>query len=107
MTDAYDGSGTGLWQRRLLDVAFVDRGGDRVALIDLCRPEDPPVILEGPSADIWRLLKEPRALSELVGLLEETYVAPEREIRSGVLGFLRDLGRRGLVENHDAGERDD
>ena len=42
-------------------------------MLDLLHTADPPIILEGPSAVIWRLLEEPCDVTELVGRLQERY----------------------------------
>lgn len=85
------------WQRRPVDVAFVDDGVDRVAMVDLLRPADPPIVLEGTSASIWRLLETPRTIAEMVDELTQVYDAPRDDIEVGVESFVADLAARGLA----------
>lgn len=85
------------WQRRPDDLAFVDDGADRVAMVDLLRLADPPIVLEGTSAAIWRLLETPRTLDEITLLLSDLYAAPQAHIRAGVDAFVTDLAARGLA----------
>jgi hypothetical protein len=85
------------WQRRPDDVAFVDDGADRVAMVDLLRLADPPIVLEGTSAAIWRLLETPRTIAEMVDELTAVYDAPRGDIEVGVEAFVADLVTRGLA----------
>ena len=85
------------WLRRPDDVAFVDDGADRVAMVDLLRLDDPPIVLEGTSAAIWRLLEIPRTISDVAAELATVYDAPRAEIEDGVRAFVTDLACRGLV----------
>lgn len=85
------------WVRRPEDVAFVDDGEDRVAMLDLLHLADPPIVLEGTSAAIWRLLDEPRSVAEVAAVLAEAYDAPPADVAAGVEAFLSDLSARGLV----------
>ena len=78
-------------------MAFVDDGDERVAMLDLLHTADPPIILEGPSAVIWRLLEEPCDVTELIGRLQERYAGTPEEIAAGTRAFLADLAGRGLV----------
>jgi hypothetical protein len=53
-------------------------------------------------AHIWKLIREPKQVREVVNILLETYdVEPERCTRE-VLTLLQDLAARGLVEVQDA-----
>lgn len=90
-------AGPGLWQRRPDDVAFVDEGADRVAIVDLLRLADPPIVLQGTSAAIWRLLKIPRAIDEIVDYMADVYDAPRADIQAGVQAFVTNLASRGLA----------
>lgn len=85
------------WQRRPDDVAFVDDEADRVAMVDLLRLADPPIVLEGTSAAIWRLLETPRTVDEITMHLSDLYAAPQADIRAGVDAFMTDLASRGLA----------
>ncbi len=78
-------------------MAFVDDGDERVAMLDLLHTAAPPIILEGPSAVIWRLLEEPCEVAQLVGRLQERYAGSPEEIEAGTRAFLDDLAGRGLV----------
>jgi hypothetical protein len=85
------------WVRRPADIAFVDDGADRVAMLDLLHVADPPIVLEGTSAAIWRLLQQPISVPELSARLAEQYAAPVDVVAAGVESFLADLAARGLV----------
>lgn len=96
-------SETERWQRRPDDIAFVDDGADRVAMVDLLRLADPPIVLEGTSAAIWRLLETPLTIGGIVDELSAVYDAPRADIETGVRAFMTDLASRGLaVQSGDA-----
>lgn len=82
-------------------MAFVDDGEERVAMLDLLHTADPPIILEGPSARIWRLLAEPCTITQLVDLMHGQYAAPRVEIEQGTRAFIDDLASRGLISRVD------
>ncbi|MDN4174508.1 PqqD family protein [Nocardioides sp. SOB77] len=85
-----------LWRRREEDVAMVE-SDLRVAMLDLRRLDDPPIILEGSAAVIWQLLAEPQTIDDLLTDLAEVFDAPASEMVGGARAFLEDLERRGLV----------
>ena len=70
-------------------------------MLDLLHTADPPIILEGPSALIWRLLEEPCDVQALVDRLRERYTGSVEEIEAGTVVFLDDLVGRGLVLRSD------
>jgi hypothetical protein len=85
------------WTTRKEDLAVVDDGEDRVAMADLRRLGDPPIVLEGSSAAIWRLLVDGRTLDDLVSDLAELFQVDHAAVRSQVADFVEELATRGLV----------
>lgn len=71
-------------------------GEDRVVLQDLERLTDPPLVLEGTAAEIWRLL-DGRSVDDIVAALVVVHGEPAAVIAPGVLAFLEDLAARDLV----------
>ncbi|WP_185736245.1 PqqD family protein [Nocardioides sp. LS1] len=86
--------------RRSEDVAFVE-SDERVALLDLAALQDPPVVLSGTAAHIWRLLDGSRTLDEVVAHLAVEYAVEPHVISPDVQRFVADLTRRGLVQAYD------
>lgn len=54
--------------------------------------------LEDVSADVWRLLAEPRTVGELCDALQERYDVPPDECTADVTELVRELAEHGLVE---------
>jgi hypothetical protein len=69
----------------------------RVAMIDLDRLADPPMVLEGTAAAIWAAIDGRRTVAEVVDLVAEEYALAADDIRTDVEAFLDDLAERGLV----------
>ena len=70
----------------------------RVAMIDLDRLADPPMVLEGTAAAIWAAIDGRRTVAEVVDLVAEEYALAADDIRTVVEAFLADLAERGLVQ---------
>jgi hypothetical protein len=70
----------------------------RVAMIDLDRLADPPMVLEGTAAAIWAAIDGRRTVAEVVDLVAEEYALAADDIRTDVEAFLADLAERGLVQ---------
>lgn len=74
---------------------------ERAALLALDRLDQPPVILEGSSAVIWRLLDPdgaPIAQCALVDQVADYYGEPAGEIAVPVVDFLTEMHRLGFLE---------
>jgi hypothetical protein len=54
--------------------------------------------LSGTAFAVWHLLEVPRSLSELVGVLAESYGERRETVNADVRSLLDELVRRGLVE---------
>jgi hypothetical protein len=74
----------------------------RVAMIDLDRPADPPMVLEGTAAAIWAAIDGERTLAEVVAAVAEAYGLPAEQVRGDVETFVADLAERGLVRQSGA-----
>jgi hypothetical protein len=69
---------------------------DEVVLMNLVR--DRCYGLGNTGSDIWRKLREPIQVSDLVTELQTTYEAPPGQIESDVLRTLREFAEEGLIE---------
>jgi hypothetical protein len=69
----------------------------RVAMIDLDRLADPPMVLEGTAASIWAAIDGHRTVAEVVDVVAGEYSLPPDDIRADVEAFVADLAARGLV----------
>jgi hypothetical protein len=69
---------------------------DEVVLLNLVR--DRCYGLGNTGSDIWRKLREPIQVSELVTQLQTIYEAPPGQIESDVLRTLREFAAEGLIE---------
>lgn len=69
----------------------------RVAMIDLDRLADPPMVLEGTAASIWAAIDGRRTVAEVVEAVAEEYALLPDDIRADVEAFVADLAQRGLV----------
>lgn len=77
-------------------VAFVDRDNeDTVVTAGL--PDGPIQVLEGPTAVVWRLLEEPRALDELVQLAVSLYPDAPESARSDITAMVGQMVEAGLL----------
>jgi hypothetical protein len=74
----------------------------RVAMIDLDRPADPPMVLEGTAAAIWAAIDGERTLAGVVAVVAEAYGLPAEQVRGDVEAFVADLAERGLVRQSGA-----
>lgn len=88
--------GAGDVWRRSDSLAQVPSEG-RVAMIDLDRLADPPIVLEGTAAAIWAALDGHRTVAEVVATVAEEYAVPPDDIRGDVTAFVTDLAGRGLL----------
>ena len=78
------------------EVAWTDEGG-RVAVLDLDRLEQPPVVFTGSGGDIWRALDGERNEDAIVSILAAEYEVNDAEIGSQVRTVLTDLAQRQLL----------
>ncbi len=79
-------------------VAFVTSDeGERVAALDLDRPADPPLILQGSAAVIWGLIDGSRTVDEVVTAVAQHFGEDEATVRGAVDSFLTDLEQRHVV----------
>ena len=85
-----------VWRRKD-DVAFVDSGPERSAVLDLDRLDQPPYILNGSSAVIWQLVDGRRDRDAIVAAVAEFYEVEPMTVEQAVAEFLADLEGRGLV----------
>ena len=85
-----------VWRRKD-DVAFVDSGPERSAVLDLDRLDQPPYILNGSSAVIWQLIDGERDLDALVRGVADFYEAEVATVEQAVADFVAELEGRGLV----------
>ena len=69
---------------------------DEVVLMNLVR--DRCYGLGNTGSDIWRKLREPIQVSDLVTELQTTYEAPPGQIESDVLRTLKEFAEEGLIE---------
>ena len=69
---------------------------DEVVLMNLVR--DRCYGLGSTGSDIWRKLREPIQVAELVTQLQTAYQAPPGQIESDVLRTLREFAAEGLIE---------
>jgi hypothetical protein len=69
---------------------------DEVVLMNLVR--DRCYGLGSTGSDLWRRLREPIQVAELVTQLQTAYEAPPGQIESDVLQILRELAAEGLIE---------
>ena len=69
---------------------------DEVVLMNLVR--DRCYGLGSTGSDIWRRLREPIRVAELVTQLQTAYEAPPGQIESDVLQTLREFAAEGLIE---------
>lgn len=74
-------------------------GPDVLAMIP---GQDAIHLISGPAAVMWDLLDQHIALDEAIGEISELYVLPIQEIAPSLASCVRDLTRRGLVEEHRA-----
>ena len=78
------------------EVAWTD-GGERVAILDLDRLDQPPFVLTESSAVIWRSIDGTATDDEIVTQVAAAYEVNPDEIREQVLAFLGDLAERHLI----------
>jgi hypothetical protein len=79
------------------EVAWVDGEGERVALLDLDRLDEPAVVLAETSAVIWLCIDGTSADEQIVTQVAAAYEVNPDEIREQVLAFLGDLEQRHLI----------
>lgn len=81
-------------------------GEGRVAMIDLERPADPPIVLEGTAAAIWAALDGEHTLARVVEVVAAAYELAADEVHADVVAFVADLAARALVERRDPGPQE-
>ena len=104
MSGGSDGSAVGatmgaadvVW-RRAGRVAVVE-STDRVALLNLDRPAEPPRILEGSAATIWWAVDGERATAEVVRSVASSFGLEPAEVEADVVAFVGSLAAVGLLE---------
>ena len=79
------------------EVAWVDDEGDRVAVLDLDRLDQQPVVLTESSAVIWLCIDGTSTDEDLVTRVAAEYEVNPDAIREQVLAFLGDLAERHLI----------
>lgn len=84
------------WRRR--DRVAQVESADRVALLDLDRPERPPLVLEGSAAVIWGLLDGSRDETGLCADVAARFAVEVDEVAGPTRDFLSRLHELGLVE---------
>lgn len=85
----------GTW-RRASDIAVVDHE-DRVVALNLTRPADPPVVLEGTAATIWHLMDQDGHEEALIAAVARAFGQYEVDVAADVHAFLSHLRSLGLV----------
>lgn len=70
---------------------------NRVAILDLDRLDQLPVVLTGSAALIWGLLDGRRDDATVARDVAEAFAVDEAEVRSHVLDYLQDLAARDLI----------
>jgi hypothetical protein len=80
------------------DVAYVEEE-DRVVLVDLRHPADPPQILNGSAATIWLAIDGQRDDEAVIDHVAEAYGVERVEVAEQVRSFLADLDARGLLRH--------
>jgi hypothetical protein len=78
------------------DVAYVEEE-DRVVLVDLTRPADPPQIFNGSAATIWLAVDGQRDEDAVVAHVAQAYGVEGVEVAVEVRTFLGELDARGLL----------
>ncbi|MGH3332593.1 MAG: PqqD family protein [Nocardioidaceae bacterium] len=78
------------------DIAVVDND-ERVVILALGRPGEPPVVLSGSGARIWRCLDASCSQEQLVDRVAETYAVERDRIRAEVESFLAELQGLGVA----------
>ena len=78
------------------EVAWTDQD-DRIAVLDLDRLSEPPVIFTDSGGDIWRAIDGERNEDSIVSFVAQQYDVTPTEIRQQVLVFLADLAERHLI----------
>jgi hypothetical protein len=81
---------------RKAGLAVVD-GDERVVVLDLDRPADPPVVLVDSARAIWDAVPEARTVSEVVASVAGRYAEDVAVVAPSVRTFLADLVVRGLL----------
>lgn len=56
-------------------------------------------VLQGPSALIWDLLKEPQTAEGIISEIKEIYGVQGETVEEGVLNFLKSLVEQGLAKD--------
>lgn len=80
------------------DVAYVEEE-DRVVLIELTRPADPPQILNGSAAAIWLAVDGQRDEDAVIDHVAHAYGVEGVEVAADVRTFLAELDARGLLRH--------
>ena len=86
---------TGVW-RHAVEVAYVE-SEERVALLDLDRLDELPVVLTDSGAAIWLAVDGRRTDERIVSAVAEGFGAEVDQIAAQVRAFLQDLASRRLI----------
>jgi hypothetical protein len=78
------------------EVAWTDQD-DRVAVLDLDRLQESPLVLTSTGGSIWRAIDAERDEDAIVLHVAELHEVDPDEIREQVLAFLTDLAQRHLI----------
>ena len=78
------------------DVAWVT-SDERVAVLHLAETGQLPVVLTGPSAEIWSAIDGVRDEADIVAHVADLFEVNEEAIREQVRAFLGDLEARQLI----------
>lgn len=84
--------------RRKAEIAYVESESEqRVTVLDLDRPAEPPLVLTGSCAVIWTAVDGERGVDEIVALVAEEYGVGADVVGRDVRAFLEDLVARGVL----------
>lgn len=82
--------------RHKAELALVE-SADRLAVLDLDAPGEPPVVLAGAARAVWAAVDGERALAEVVTVVAASYGVEEAVVETDVRAFVADLLDRGLL----------
>lgn len=82
------------------EIAVVDND-ERIVILALDRPDEPPVVLSGSAARIWRCIDGGCTEEQLAARVSETYAVERDRIRAEVEAFLAELQGLGVAVRDD------